>query len=236
MAKLSRHLVLFDIDGTLLRCGPQIRPLLVGALEEIFDVAVPKVAGSFAGKTDPRIVFDLLAAAGVSREEAGAALARLQASYLRRLESGLDRDHMRLLPGVPQMLERLHRRADVVLGLLTGNWERGARIKLDRFSLNRYFPFGAFGDDVVDRNELPPIALDRARRQTGRSFAPHEVLIIGDTVFDVECARAHGIPVLAVATGGTDAEQLRRAGADRVVSSLQETAALRWAEEPLPAR
>lgn len=233
---MRRRLVLFDIDGTLLRCGPQIRPLLVGAVEEVFGVAPPAASGSFAGKTDPRIVYDLLDAAGISRQEASEALGRLQASYLRRLDAGLDPAHMRLLPGVPEILDRLDRRPDVVLGLLTGNWERGARIKLDRFSLNRYFAFGAFGDDVVDRNELPPIALERARLQTGLSFSADEVLIVGDTVFDVECGRAHGIPVLAVATGGTGADVLRRAGADWVVSSLEEAATASCVGEPLPFR
>lgn len=230
---MPERLILFDIDGTLLRCGPQIRPLLVGALEEVFGIAPPVVRGSFAGKTDPRIVLELLSAAGVERAHAEAGLERLRACYLRRLESGLDRAHMRLLPGVAELLEGLGRRADVALGLVTGNWEAGARIKLDRFDLNPYFPFGAFGDDVVDRNELPPIALARARSLTGRSYAPSEVLIVGDTVLDVECARAHGIPVLAVASGGTDGEALGRAGADWVVPSLVEAATVRWGGRPL---
>jgi phosphoglycolate phosphatase-like HAD superfamily hydrolase len=230
-----RRLILFDIDGTLLRCGPQIRDLLGGALEEVFGTALPASTGSFAGKTDPRIVLDLLRAAGIPRQRVEASFGSLQASYLRRLETGLDRSRMRLLPGVREVLDGLSRRSDVVLGLLTGNWERGARIKLDRFGLNPYFPFGAFGDEVLDRDELPPIALERARQRTGRSFAAHEVLIVGDTVLDVQCARTHGIPVLAVATGGTDATRLARAGADWVVSSLAEAEAVAlgaWAAPP----
>jgi phosphoglycolate phosphatase-like HAD superfamily hydrolase len=121
---------------------------------------------------------------------------------------------------VREILSRLETRADVVLALLTGNWEPGARIKLSRFDLGRFFPFGAFGCDGADRNDLPPVALARALAATGRRFRPEETLIVGDSVNDVACAQAHGIPVLAVATGRTPAAALTAAGADWVVSDL----------------
>jgi len=127
---------------------------------------------------------------------------------------------MELLPGVLELLESLADRPDVTLGLLTGNWEAGARIKLSRFGLNRFFPFGAFGSDATDRDDLPPVALERAAEHTGQAFRPEEALIIGDSVHDVGCARAHGIPVLAVATGRTAAKELQRAGAVQVVTDL----------------
>ena len=88
---------------------------------------------------------------------------------------------MRLLPGVAELLEALARRDDVALALVTGNWEPGARTKLSRFDLNRFFAFGAFGCDGVDRSDLPPVALERAERIVGRRFAPEEALIIGDS-------------------------------------------------------
>ena len=124
---------------------------------------------------------------------------------------------MQVLPGIEELLAECAARRDVVLGLLTGNWHGGARIKLARFGLERYFAFGAFGEDGLERSELPPVALERAFEATGRRFAPHQTLIVGDSVRDVECARANGMPVLAVATGWTPAEVLARAGADRVV-------------------
>jgi phosphoglycolate phosphatase-like HAD superfamily hydrolase len=127
---------------------------------------------------------------------------------------------MALLPGVVDLLERLAARQDVALGLLTGNWQRGARCKLGRFDLNRFFPFGAFGEDGVQRHELPPVALERAARHAGRVFAAGEVLIVGDSTEDVACARAHDVPCLAVATGWTPAERLRGAGARWVVDDL----------------
>jgi len=213
-------LILFDIDGTLLDCGPQVRPLFASALVEVFGTAGDVHGYDFAGRTDPRIVLDLVTAAGVPEGEAWAGLPRMRELYVERLAGALDRRDMRLLPGVEETLERLAAREDVALALLTGNWEPGARAKLSRFDLNRFFDFGAFGCDGVDRSELPPVALDRAEQALGRRFEPAETLIIGDSVHDVTCAQAHGIPCLAVATGRTPAERLRAAGADWVIPDL----------------
>jgi len=127
---------------------------------------------------------------------------------------------MRLLPGVGELLEALAARDDVALGLLTGNWERGARIKLSRHDLNRYFAFGSFGDGRLDREELPPVAWERAHATIGRRFAPHETLIVGDALPDISCAHAHGVRCLAVASGWTAAERLAAAGADWVLADL----------------
>lgn len=214
------RLILFDIDGTLLECGPQVRPILAEILTKVFGTAGEVETYDFAGRTDPGIVLDLLTEAGMPKEEILARLPEARRMYVERLERTLDRQRMRLLPGVLEVLEDLSRRQDVALGLLTGNWEPGARTKLSRFDLNRFFDFGAFGCDGVNRSELPPVALDRAERQLGRRFLPEETLIVGDTLHDVACAKAHGIPVLAVATGRTSAETLRDGGADRVVADL----------------
>jgi phosphoglycolate phosphatase-like HAD superfamily hydrolase len=214
------RLLLFDVDGTLLRCGPQVRPILSGALTDVFGVTCRLDGHDFSGKTDQQIAFELLAAAGVPAERVRPGLARLRELYLERLEELLDRARMQVLPGIEELLAELAARRDVVLGLLTGNWRQGARIKLARFGLERYFAFGAFGEDGLERRELPPVALERAYETTGERFAPHQTLIVGDSVRDVECARAHGLPVLAVATGWTPAEVLAGAGADRVVESL----------------
>ncbi|HEX3556418.1 MAG TPA: HAD family hydrolase [Thermoanaerobaculia bacterium] len=215
-------LILFDIDGTLLSCGPQVRPLFASALQEVFGTAGDVDGYDFAGRTDPRIVLDLVTGAGVPEEDARAKMPRMRDLYLERLERSLERHGMQLLPAVEELLGRLAARDDVVLALLTGNWERGARTKLSRFDLNRFFGFGAFGCDGIDRSDLPPVALERAERIVGRRFRPAETLIVGDSVHDVSCGRAHGIPVLAVATGRTRPEALRAAGADWLIPDLRE--------------
>jgi phosphoglycolate phosphatase-like HAD superfamily hydrolase len=214
------RLLLFDIDGTLLSCGPQVRGLFVNALIEVYGTAGRADSYHFHGRTDPRIVLDLLAGTGLAEAEIRERMPRFQQLYLAALEAGLERKGMRLLPGVGELLERLAERRDLTVGLLTGNWEPGARTKLSRFDLNRFFPFGAYGSDATDRDDLPPVALERAARHAGRAFHPEETLIIGDSVHDVGCAHAHGIPVLAVATGHTSAEELAAAGAEWVVPDL----------------
>lgn len=214
------RLILFDIDGTLVDCGPQVRALFQGAMVEAFGTYGELGKVDFAGKTDPGIALEALTAAGFSPEEVLAGLPRMKASYLARLAEALDHRRMRLLPGVLEVLARLAGQPDVILALVTGNWEPGARTKLAPFGLNGYFPFGAFGCDGTDRAELPPIALERAFQATGYRFGPEETLIVGDSLNDIACAHAHGIPALAVATGRTPAAKLEAAGADWVVADL----------------
>lgn len=215
------QLILFDVDGTLLRCGPQVRPIFASCLEAVFGCSGPLEGFDFSGKTDPQIVLELMAAEGLSRDRVWPELGRVRALFEERLEAELVRDRMKLLSGVIEVLDELMDRQDVHLGLLTGNWEATGRIKLSRFGLNRYFDFGGFGDDGDDRRNLVPPALERAEATTGRRFAPEETLVVGDSVHDVACAQAHGLGCLAVATGWTSAEALEEAGADRVVEALE---------------
>jgi phosphoglycolate phosphatase-like HAD superfamily hydrolase len=225
----AMKLVLFDIDGTLVNCGPQVRPLFASALEEVFGTSGDVDGYAFAGRTDPRIVIDLMTAAGFSPREALAGLPKVRDLYLERLERSLERHGMTLLPAVEELLGRLAARDDVLLALLTGNWEPGARTKLSRFDLNRFFSFGAFGCDGIDRTELPPVALARAAVVAGRRFLPTDTLIVGDSIHDVSCGHAHGIPVLAVSTGRTRPDALREAGADWLIADLREAAdAVPW--------
>ncbi len=221
------RLLLFDIDGTLIRCGTQVRPLLAEALGEVYGVidGLGVDGFDFSGKTDRQIVLEMLELAGLERAAVTAGLPRLRDAYLARLDARLDPARMLVLPGVAELLAELDARADVVLGLVTGNWRRGAEIKLSRLGLERFFSFGAFGDDGIERRELPPVALERAFAATGHRFGPEDTLIVGDSVRDVECARCHGLPVLTVATGWTSAARLEEAGADRVVASLEGMAA-----------
>lgn len=218
----DKRLVLFDIDGTLLRCGRQVGPIFFESMEAVFGTRGAWQDFRFSGKTDPQIVTELLEPVGHLVEDVVSRLGVMQSVYLPRLENELNPQEMLLLPGVLDVLEHLERHPEIHLGLLTGNWERGARAKLSHFDLNRYFDFGAFGDDGLCRTELPPAALSRAERLFERRFEPEEVLIVGDTENDVRCARAHGMQCLGVATGFVSAEALRAAGADWVVSTLDQ--------------
>jgi phosphoglycolate phosphatase-like HAD superfamily hydrolase len=128
-----------------------------------------------------------------------------------------------VMPGIRELLEQLHRRSDVALGLLTGNFEEGARIKLAYFDLWKYFPIGAFGGDSADRNELVPVALRRARDRGVGDIPVSRVLVVGDTPHDVACAHAVGAVAIAVATGGYSVDRLRETGAEYVFKDLSDT-------------
>jgi phosphoglycolate phosphatase-like HAD superfamily hydrolase len=220
------RLILFDIDGTLLHCGGQTRALLGEALEKTYQTAGGLDRYDFAGKTDDQIVFDSLAPSGLGERAIAAGLPAAKERYFRALEERLDRSGMTLMKGVVETLESLLAHPAAKLGLLTGNWEKAARIKLSHWDLNRFFRVGAFGDGRRDRNLLPPVALARATRHFGSCFHPADAIIVGDTLLDVSCARAHGIGSLAVATGRAGIEELVAAGADWVFPSLADASRL----------
>jgi len=228
------RLVLFDIDGTLVDCSGQTRAPFASALREVYGETGDIDRYEFSGKTDPRIVFDLLTGAGRAPEEVLEGVPAVHDRYVEKLDATLDGARVRVLPGVRELLDALLARDDVAIGLLTGNWRRGAGIKLGRPGLDRYFAFGAFGDGVLDRDDLPPVARASALAALGRDFAPESTLVVGDSPLDVACARAHGIPCLAVATGWTPAAALAAAGADRVVADLSAVDPARLADPAAP--
>lgn len=214
------RLLLFDVDGTLVLGNRANRRWFGDALMEVFGAAGDIDGHSFSGKIDPQIVTELVSGAGVAASVIEAGIPRVREAYLRRLGENLTPDHLELLPHVVELLERIDARQEVAMGLLTGNWEAGARTKLDCYELNRFFPFGAFSDGQRVRGDLPPIALRRAAEVTGREFSAEETLIIGDSVLDIECAREHGMRCLAVATGYTAGLELEAAAPDWVIETL----------------
>jgi len=196
------RLVLFDIDGTLVLTKGAGRRALAAALLRVYGTAGLIDAYDFRGKTDPRIVADLMGAAGLAPEVIHAGLGECFEAYARGLVGEIgDGQCVTLLPGVAALVRRLDTTEGVVLGLLTGNIEEGARIKLAPTGLWPYFRTGAFGSDDGDRRRLPSLAARRAQALTGHAFRPEDVLVIGDTPLDIECARAFGAVAVAVATG-----------------------------------
>jgi phosphoglycolate phosphatase-like HAD superfamily hydrolase len=213
-------LLLFDVDGTLVHAGGQAKPVFAAAMREVFGTAGDVERYDFSGRTDARIVVDLATGAGIPEDEAREALPRVRELYLERFAHAFDPRRAKVLPGVAALLAELAPRDDFALGLLTGNWREGARIKLAALGLFDYFPFGSFADDALDRRDLPPVALERAAAHLGRAIGAAETVIVGDSLLDVDCARAHGIPCLAVATGWTPRAALEAEGATWVVDDL----------------
>jgi phosphoglycolate phosphatase-like HAD superfamily hydrolase len=219
------HLILFDIDGTLISGLGMGRRALVKTFAETFgkDPADHPAVDTihFAGSTDTYIFAEMVKAFGIPEDAVDGRVDTFLTDYVRNLRdsvAGTTDKHP--CPGIAEILPRLQAHPDIVLGLLTGNWEVGARIKLEPFGLNAYFPFGGFGDDGVERQVLARCARERAEAATGTAFTPDRVLVIGDTVADVAAARAHGYVMAGVATGWDTAEALERAGADAVFADL----------------
>jgi phosphoglycolate phosphatase len=177
-----------------------------------------------AGRTDASILSDALAARGLL--PTSASVDRFRETYLQYLAEELTKPGPRkgIMPGVRDLLDELTDDDAACLALLTGNYEAGARAKLEYFDLWRYFRCGAFGDDAPDRNGLFRKALAAVEACEGRSFTPAETVIVGDTPLDVACARAGGARSIGVATGNHDAAALRAAGADVVLEDLSKTA------------
>jgi phosphoglycolate phosphatase len=209
------RLFLFDVDGTLVTARGAGRRALSEALASSYGTAGPIEAYDFRGKTDQRIVYDLMREAGLDDARIAAGLAGCFEAYVARLRQLIgDGARVTVMPGVAELVRALARRDDAVVGLLTGNIEAGARVKLAPTGLWPVFRVGAFGSDDLDRRRLPAIACERAHRLTGRRFAFDEVTIVGDTPLDVDCARACGAVAVAVATGFHEADELRACAPD----------------------
>lgn len=222
---ISRRLVLFDIDGTLLYGGSLWRESFEGAFKKCFP-GRELIKTGFSGKTDGQIARELIAGtggplAGDLDGEARAVLAEYLALASRHIAS---RAHeIQLLPGAARLVERLKGEAGVTVALLTGNLREGARLKLEPTGLHGHFEFGAYADDHWDRYQLPPIAVGRAREVTGVEFRGKEVVIIGDTIHDVNCGKSIGVRSIAVGTGrGVPREELLAAGPDHYFDDLSD--------------
>lgn len=220
-------LILFDIDGTLVSVDHRVtQDLFRGILGEVLGYEGDVPEQELHGKTDRQIFLELCQLIGRPREEAEELFGRFDDYLCRKWSRSLDADTVTVHPGVRELLHRLAMREDVALGLLTGNLEVAARIKLAPHGLHEYFPFGAFGSDAIDRVALPPIALERAGRHHGAEFTYDRTLIIGDSHRDIACARAWGIHVLAVGTGTLSVAELSRYQPDALCENLLDDAAV----------
>jgi phosphoglycolate phosphatase-like HAD superfamily hydrolase len=217
--KYHMRLVLFDIDGTLIDSGGAGVRSLNLAMKELFFLEDAFRGISMAGKTDTQIIKEGLMKHDLSPNGSIDSVINAYLNHLRR-EIQNDRKHVK--PGIYEVLEELKNLRDLGVGLLTGNLEQGARIKLDPFRLNDYFPTGAFGSDDEDRNNLLPVAIKRFEELFLESIEIDNCIIVGDTPRDVECAHIYGALCIGVATGPYSYAALREAGADYVVQDLSD--------------
>jgi phosphoglycolate phosphatase-like HAD superfamily hydrolase len=237
------RLVLFDIDGTLLstyRKGweePFTSAIEVSFREMNIPVKIDASRYRAGGKTDPQIIWELLDGNNVSEEDFNKAMPQIQRRYLRSLRDKVKGpQHVQLKPGIKELLADLETRKELLLGLLTGNFEEGARWKLETHKLNRYFTLGAFGDGTKIRADLPPRAVAEAKRLTGQEFKGKEIVIIGDTPNDVLCGKPLGVRTIAVATSNYTLEQLQAESPDYLFADLTDkTKVLSALLDPLPA-
>ncbi len=203
------RLFLFDVDGTLLTAQGAGRRAMAKAFLAVFGVTGPIERYDFSGKTDPQIVAALMGAAGFRPSEIAARLPAFYDRYAEELRAEVgDGRQVALMPGIGELVRRLSESPGAVVGLLTGNIEAGAQIKLAPTGLWPLFRLGAYGSDDPDRSRLPALAVRRAEALVGQAIPPKQVLVIGDTPLDIRCARAFGAVAVAVATGRHGVEEL----------------------------
>jgi phosphoglycolate phosphatase len=214
------RLVLFDVDGTLVRTGGAGVQAFVRVFSTEFGIADGVERLRFAGRTDFSLVREVFQQHGVPATEAN--FRRFFDRYVFWLDHLLADCRGGAIPGVWDFLRHLQALPQPpLLGLLTGNIRLGAELKLRRFGLWEVFQIGGFGDDHEDRNQIAAIAGERGRRVLGESLRGEQVLVVGDTPHDIRCARAIGARALAVATGGSPLEELTTHGPDWAVTGLE---------------
>ncbi len=223
-----RRLVLWDVDGTLVNYAGLGWEAFLDAFLAVVGRPAAGADGSvitLAGRTDPEIAMELLAAqevpdAELRLEEFHTALERALAA-----KAAVMRERGQALPGAREALAALRHRPEVVQSLLTGNLRANALLKLATFGLDRYVDFevGAYGSDHHDRPRLVAVARAKAKAKYGVELHPRATVLVGDTPLDVAAAQAGGARVVAVASGRYDAGALRAAGADVVLPDLRDT-------------
>ena len=227
---MNKTLLLFDIDGTLLTSGGAGEQAVRLGFRDRFGIDDDLSTVEIAGRTDSGIARQMFAAHGLPATAEN--LAKFFDGYLHYLALELPAQQGALLPGMLSLLDALRKREDMVLALLTGNLERGAKLKLTHYGVWHYFEFGAFADDHHDRNALGPFARARAKERHGVEFPPERIFVLGDTPHDIACARAIGAQAVAIATGKYSAPELAAHAPDFLLNDASDIDAVLKIFEP----
>ena len=214
------HVCLFDIDGTLIASGGAGKAALEKALATEFGITKLIDKLQLSGRPDRAILRDLFRLHVI--DDTPENWRRITEAYLRELPACLAASRGCVLPGNAELLQQRHGRADVAVGLLTGNIRAGARVKLGHFGLYDYFAFGGFGDHHFDRDDVAREAWDEIHRRFNGSVAAERVWVIGDTPLDVRCARCIGARAVAVATGWHSRDELAAHAPDLLLTDLSD--------------
>lgn len=213
-------LILFDIDGTLISSGGAGTRALNKSFNEIFSIPDGFKGVRMAGKTDIEIMKEGMFRHNINPEDK--LVKKMVNGYIYHLGKEINNNGRHLKPGIKEIINKLKNVDGFYLGLLTGNLEKGARLKLEPFGINSYFPFGAFGSDDENRNRLLPIALKKFSDIYKISIMPEDTVVIGDTPRDVACSKPFGAFSVVVATGPYSFEKLQNTGADLVLEDLRD--------------
>ncbi|MEI6847119.1 MAG: HAD hydrolase-like protein [Chlorobiaceae bacterium] len=217
---MLKKLILFDIDGTLLSIGQINRTILGDALKEVYGTEGSTSTHDFAGKMDNIIIYEVLKSAGLSDTVIARKFKQAKATYIEMFRAQTKPTDITLMEGVRELLNELSGHPELLLGLLTGNFEGSGRHKLHLPDIDHFFPFGAFADDGNSRNALPPVAVEKAYQISGKMFLENDVVIIGDTEHDIACSRVLNAKSIAVATGTYSANELRKHNPDVLLDNL----------------
>jgi phosphoglycolate phosphatase len=213
-------IILFDIDGTLVRTGGAGKAAMEAGLIAAFGLTELRDEVPYSGRTDVAITRDLLRVHGINPTPENQQ--KLRDAYLEHLPGSLSSKGGEVCPGIPELLAAIAGKPGVVLGLLTGNVRVGAQRKLGHFGLWEYFACGGFGDDHFDRDDVARSALASVQSHLSRDVNPSDVWVIGDTPLDVSCARAIGANAVAVATGWHPLEELAGHKPDLIFDDLSD--------------
>ncbi len=227
---MRKNVILFDIDGTILNLKLGLAyNIFVDTINEVYNIGINQSnLPTFHGKTDLQILADIELSFDLAPAFLTAGATNLWGLLFEKFKLVITQENIELLPGILELINILSSHDEYALGLVTGNFKQNAYLKLQANSLDRFFPFGGFGCDNPNRNQLPKLALERARDLglIAADVSEKNAIIIGDTLHDINCGKDNNIPVLAVATGTVKRHVLQELHPDYLLDDLRDVRAV----------